>query len=372
MGKLYYKLSVDDNTFIIGFHNPLRAVSSTVIGNGVRELTHVVFSRVGKEFNEEYPGQYAGHLLARLGLPRNTTAVFLTAADLSENVVELSVKEPVGIELVASIGLAPLSCMGNMHEDARNATINILLVVDEALTDNALLDLAMVAASSKTLALVDLGASCGYGGRAFSTVTDALIVASNPDSSKSESYGGPSTKAGSIASSLVYKAIVSHALERRGMDERFRDIFGVDLEWVIRVALKIYEEAPVPGVKLNDVEGEVRRTLYELLRDPNTWALGLAARSLDYHGLAGTIPGLRRDEYLADSKKVLADELLGISLALYINGWKAMFSYYWIDRMKNTLPEFKDKPMFIDDILASLIGSILSKIYDKLLSGGNS
>ncbi len=369
MGGLYRKLLVDENTFIIGFHRPLRALSSTVIGAGLRELTHVVFSRVGKDFDEDYPGQYARKLVSELGLPRDTTAVFLTAADLSENSVEVRVDEPVGLELVATIGLSPISCMGVPTRGYEEATINMLIIVDEALTDNALVDLASLAASAKTLALVDLGVSCGYSGRAFSTVTDALIVASNPGSGRSEDYGGPATETGSIVSRIVYEAIVSHALEKRGIEERFRDIFGVDLEWVVEEALRVYERAPVSGVELDEVKEEFRDILHGLLRDPNIWALGLAARNLDYHGLAGTIPGLSRDEYLGDSKKILVDELLGISLALYINGWKAMFSYYWIDRMKNTLPGFKDKPMFMDDVLASLIGSILSKIYDRHVSG---
>ncbi len=368
---MYDKNIVDDDTLVLAFREPVKAISSTVVGGGIRRLTHVVFHRVDKSFNEPGPGYYAKSLLGKLRLPIDSTAVFLTAVDVVGNHIEEEIEEPVRARLIATIGFSPLACIEDSGEKGV-ATINMLVVLDRALTDNALVDLVSLVASTKTVALVDLALSCGYTGRAYSTVTDALVIASRTgvgDGESYESYGGPATPMGLTVSKLVYDTIIGYGLAERNINERFRDIFGVDIEWIVKTALKIYFKAPVPGVDIADVKKAIERELYGLLDDPNTWALGLAARSLDYHGLAGTIPGLSREEYRGDSKRILADELLGISLSLYINGWKAMFSYYWIDRVKNTLREFEDKPMFIDDIIASLIGSILSRVYDRYLAG---
>jgi len=360
---------VGEDTLVIGFGGRVRALSSTIVGGGLRELTHVVFHRVDPDFNEPNPARYAESLLEKLELPRKSSAVFLTAVDVVKERIELEVNSPTKIALIASIGLSHGASIGIKRSKERPGTINILLFVKKPLADRAFIDLAGVVSGAKAIALVDLILSRGYNlGRVYATVTDALVIASEMDSADREFYAGPATPVGSEVAKLVYEAIISMGLKGMGVEERFRNIFGVDLKWVAETAAEIYRRAPIPSLSEAEVEGEVEAELRRLLRDPNIWALALAARNLDWHGLAGALPELGRDEYLGDSKKILADELLGITLALYINGWKALFAYYWIDSAKEGFEELGDKPMFMDDILASLIGSILSRIYDRHLT----
>jgi len=361
----------DENTLIIEFGGRVRALSSTITAGGFRDLTHVVFHRVEPDFDDPNPVGYAERLLERLELPLRSSAVFLTAVDVVREHVEMWIHSPIKMMVMASVGLTPPISIGAEEPRGRAATINILLFVDKPLRDNAFIDLAEVVSGAKTLALVDLALSRGYNlGRVYATATDAIVIASSMDEVDEEPYGGPATPIGSEAAKLVYEAIISKGIESLGMDERFSDIFGVDMEWIRDAASNIYRRAPIPGLSEDEVKREVEAELKSLLRDPNIWAIGLAARNLDWHGLSGALPGLSRKEYLGDSKRILADELLGITLALYINGWRALFAYYWIDSNKGELREFGDKPMFIDDILASLIGSILSRIYDRHLGGG--
>ncbi len=362
---LLRKNSLED-TLIIEFSEPVKALSSTVLGGGFRELTHVVFHRVNEDFNDPNPENYAKELVREVGLPVETTAVFLTAVDVIREHVDREVKHPVKARIIATIGFTPLVCIGDKELIHKHATINILLVVDKNLSNNALVDIASLIGSLKTLALVDLGLSCNYHGRAYSTATDALIVASKKSGSR-EMYGGPVTDVGFTVSKLVYETIVEYGLKKLDLNTKFKNIFGVSIDWLVDTAVKLYMYAPIPGVTVNDVKKDIVHELSRLLKDPNIWALGLAARSLDHYGLAGTIPHLEKEEYLNDSKKILVDELLGIVLSIYVNGWKGMLSYYWIDRIKHQLKMFKDKPMFIDDLLASIIGSILSRVYDKYL-----
>ena len=360
---------VGEDTLVIEFGGRVRALSSTIIGGGLRELTHVVFHRVDPGFNEPDPARYVESLLEGLKLPKRSSAVFLTAVDVVKEHIELEVDSPTKIALIASIGLSHGASIGTRGSGERPGTINILLFVEKPLADRALVDLAGVVSGAKAVALADLALSRGYNlGRVYATVTDALIIASEMDSEDREFYAGPATPIGSEAAKLVYEAMVSAGLRGMGVEERFRNVFGVDLSWVAEAAAKIYRRAPIPSLSEAEVGREVERELRGLLRDPNIWALALAARNLDWHGLAGALPGLSREEYLSDSKKILTDELLGITLALYINGWRALFAYYWVDSAKEELEEFGDKPMFMDDILASLIGSILSRIYDRYLA----
>ncbi len=356
----------EKNSLIIEFPLRVRAISSTILGGGLRELTHTVFHRVGEDFNDPNPREYAIRLVRDLGLPIDTTAVFLTAVDVV-NEYRVVEDKRFGVEVVGTIGFKPLACIGEI-QGRIPSTINILVYTSKSLSVNALVDLVMTASSAKTLALVDLALSCRKPSlsRAYATATDAIIVAS-PIETGGEDYGGPATPIGSATAKLVYDLILSHGLAKLDINDRLENILGVNIEWIIDSSLKIYSNAPVPGVPVEKIRRLVEYNLVRLLRDPNVWSMLMASHCLDKYGLAGTIPGLTRSEYTMDSKRIVSDELLGIMLALYVNGWKALFSYYWVDRLKNELEEFKDKPMFIDDILASLIGSILSKVYDEYL-----
>ncbi|MEM4868581.1 MAG: hypothetical protein QXK54_07180, partial [Ignisphaera sp.] len=71
--------------------------------------------------------------------------------------------------------------------------------------------------------------------------------------------------------------------------------------------------------------------------------------------------------YKSDSPGIIVDELVGKALAEYINGFKGLLMYYWIERLKERgeTPILKLLPPIADDIVAALIGGILSKIYDK-------
>ncbi|MET1101971.1 MAG: bifunctional adenosylcobinamide hydrolase/alpha-ribazole phosphatase CbiS [Pyrodictiaceae archaeon] len=351
---------------IIEFSEPVKALSSTTLGGGLRELTHVVFHRVSENFNDPNPENYAKELVREMGLPIETTAVFLTAVDVVKEHVDREIEHPVKARMIATIGFTPLVCIGSKESIHQHATINILLVIDRNLSSSALVDIVSLIGSLKTLALMDLGLSCNYHGRAYSTATDAIIVASKRSGSR-EMYGGPVTDVGYTVSKLVYETIVEYGLKKLDLHTKFKNIFGVTIDWLVDTAVKLYMHAPIPNVAVDDIKKDIVHELSRLLKDPNIWALGLAARLLDHYGLAGTIPHLRKEEYLNDSKKILVDELLGIILSTYVNGWKGMFSYYWIDRIKHQLKMFKDKPMFIDDLLASIIGSILSRVYDKYL-----
>ena len=65
-----------------------------------------------------------------------------------------------------------------------------------------------------------------------------------------------------------------------------------------------------------------------------------------------------------DPCNLVADEILGINIANYINGTNAIFEFYRYDREKPGILS-KLKP-FIDDIVGGLIAGIMSRIYDEI------
>ena len=107
--------------------------------------------------------------------------------------------------------------------------------------------------------------------------------------------------------------------------------------------------------------------LEQLAKDVNVNALLTAAMVLEEKGRYGQLYGLPEARYQEDPVHLLADELLGIALAEYIGGTKCLFEDIRYDKKK---PGILSKlGPFMDDIVASLIGSTMSVIYSEILEG---
>lgn len=351
---------------LIEFSSEAKALSSTVYGGGLRKLTHVIFKRVSKDFNHPNPSNYAELIVRELGLPQETTAVFLTAADLGRYCAIRELSTPVPALTVITAGFEPIACLGSNTRTTCAGTINVLVLVGVSLSDAALVDLAAVAASAKTAALATLGLSCGPGTRAVCTVTDAVVAASLSGGEELP-YAGLGTEVGKVVGDLVYRSIIELGLKSLGPEDLLTSALGMGFSDLVNTALELYLKAPVPNVDLGRVKELISDVLKDFLKDPNVWALILAAEELDVRGASGCIPNLSRDEFLSDSARVVADEVLGISLSLYLNGFKALFAYYWVDRIKESVGRLKSLPVFTDDIAGALVASVLSKVYDELL-----
>ena len=363
------KLKILRNDIILAsFEQSLMALSSTVFGGGFRELKYVIFKRVEKDFRERDPRKYALEVIKEVGSPPPLTAVFLTSANIVKDHFILKSKGPPEENVLLTLGLKPPSCIERPRIQGSIGTVNILLTVNECLTTEAVTDLVMLTGGVKSAAFSDLGISCEGFKRAYSTVTDAIIVAyRSRDCRRKISYGGPATSVGNIASKLIYEALMRAVLNKLDIRDLLKYYTSFTDNEIVELGFKIYKEAAVPGVSDEKVKNLINEKLKNISKDPNLWALLRSAQSLSFYGHAGVIPGLSEQEYIKDSKKIVADELLGIALSIYINGWKGMFNYYWIDRVKERFKEFRSLPMFIDDVVAALIGGVLSEVYDELL-----
>jgi adenosylcobinamide hydrolase len=92
-----------------------------------------------------------------------------------------------------------------------------------------------------------------------------------------------------------------------------------------------------------------------------------AAINMEEMGNRDEMFGLDDGRFLEDPVHLVADELLGIALAEYIAGTKGLFEYVRYDKKKPGI--LGTLGPFLDDIVASLIGSIMSRIYTELLEG---
>ncbi len=357
-------VEIDGNALIVDLNGDYRSISSTMHNGGIQRITHVLIEHVDKCTKECLAPQYSIDIIKSHGLNPEATALFLTGASLPE---QSTVKSRDEVFTLVTAGFTPMYCTMGAEDQARETgTINTVIAVDKCITDQAAVELIALASSAKTAALADAALGCGPGkGRALATGTDAILVAYR-ECRGGESFAGPLTGLGSMVSRMIYDSIAELA-SKISLEDRFRHITGITLGELKEVALKYYSKAPVPGLPRGEAAGLIDRLTRRVLRDPNTWLLLLAARSLDDSGLSGTVPLLPRRDYIQDTRGVVADELLGIALSMYINGWKGLFAYYWIDRVKDRESLPGSLPMFTDDIIGALVGGVLSRLYDEAL-----
>ncbi len=355
------RLEVRGKALIVDFGSP-RRVATTAHVRGLVNSSTVAIYQVDEDENLSRPEELKERVRAGLGLGPEDP-LMLTAADVRRYVLE----EEGDYGVLATTGLKDAACpnMRNLYEPLRPSTINVIAWVPDRLTNQGLLDLLRTVAEAKAAAAADLLLRCD--GRATGTVSDAVTVASQ-FGDDGYLWAGPATSVGGKIARLTYKAITSAS---RGSDEVLSQVLGLGLEELTSDALKLYRSAPVPGAPEDRVGSLVKSELADLLADPNVWAFLIAARELDIVGSSGLIPGLSREEFEADSKRVIADELLAAALSIYINGFKALTATYWADSAKDRLGLLLSRlPMFEDDAAAALAASALSRVYDRLLRGG--
>ncbi len=309
------------------------AVSSTVDG-GIREVDGAVFMQLR--------GYMSCEEMERAAIPRYVT--FFTAVDL---VRHHAVAEGRWGLAVATAGV------GN--------TINVAVALSIEPDPRAILDAFRLVAEAKAVVAADLGLRRG-GRRVGGDVSDAVAVIAT--GGERRRYVGLGTEVGDELFRLVHDVVLK-AMGGLELDFELRAYLGLGYGDLLKLTVDTYNTAPVPGVL--DVAEEARRVLDAVLADPNVWAFIYAAGELDAKGSAGTFRGLAREEHGEDSKRIVADESLGVALAEYIGGFKAVLTLYWLDRLKPG--PLSRLSMFADDVAAAIVAGVLTRLYDKLLHG---
>ncbi|WP_117353991.1 adenosylcobinamide amidohydrolase [Acidilobus sp. 7A] len=357
------RLKLESGYLVVDLGSP-RLIATTAHPKGLVTASKVAIVHVDKDADLSRPDDFKASVRGKLDLSEDDP-VMLTAVDV--NRYREAVEGDYGV--LATVGLANAACHGMeaTYRPLTASTINIVAWVPDRLTVSAILDLFRVVAETKAAAVADLMLRCD-GGRATGTVSDAIAVAAVP-SNNGYLWAGQATTVGSKVAALTYRALTA---ESPSVDDELRWGLGVSLEELLDDAIKLYQAAPVPGLNSLEAREIIRRELEKILRDPNVWPFIIAARESDLRGQSGLIPGLSRDEFEADSKRIIADELLATALSVYINGFRALTATYWADTLKGRLGlKLSALPMFEDDIAAALVASALSRVYDRLLGVGS-
>jgi alpha-ribazole phosphatase CobZ len=148
-----------------------------------------------------------------------------------------------------------------------------------------------------------------------------------------------------------------------------RDILqsrGITMDNIVSTAFELY--FPHPGVETREkAEAIFRRELNLALSDPNLALLIYAAVLLEAEGEKKNLPNLRQPDYDCDLACLIADEVLGMSIAKYIGGYKGVFDYVRYDKAKPGI--LGTLGPFMDDAIGGLIGGVSSNMYTRAVLG---
>lgn len=142
---------------------------------------------------------------------------------------------------------------------------------------------------------------------------------------------------------------------------RFRK-YSITVKGLVDTALEMYIYDPKLGSP-----NRMRRLLADgfekVLRDINVSSLLLAGFLLEEELEKGNCKGLGKVKYLSDPVDLIADEILGIQIALYIAGSRAVFEFERFDKNKPGI--LNSLPPILDDVIGGLVSGVLVKICSK-------
>ncbi|MGP3559976.1 adenosylcobinamide amidohydrolase [Geobacillus sp. BK01] len=206
-----------DDAVVLAARQPLRVLSSALVGAGFQWATHFVNRHVGLDYDCRDAEEEMRRYLERHRFPVARTVGMMTAVDVRDAVWRRENGEAFSVSVLATAGV------GNAVDAARAwqhqplavkpGTINLIIVIDGTLTEAAFVQAVMTATEAKTKALADrLIGDRETGTIATGTSTDSVAVAAT-QTGRVFAYAGTATELGREIGRLVYEATVE-ALDR--------------------------------------------------------------------------------------------------------------------------------------------------------------
>ncbi|QLH74408.1 MAG: bifunctional adenosylcobinamide hydrolase/alpha-ribazole phosphatase CbiS [Methanomassiliicoccales archaeon] len=365
--KVEFKRANGYKVMVVGLPNEMRVLSTTILNGGFTMTDTIAMVQVPLDYVNDDPEEDAMRTVRELGLPERTVT-FMTAADMEKvvSVVEMEYKGS-HVVAIATAGVKNAVYAGELIPDHIKAqlgggahTINIMVIMGSPLHDIGMTNAIITATEAKSAALMD----CGV--RGTGTTSDAVAITCPVGDG--EKYAGTATDAGICLARAVRMAVKESTLKwyARTSPPDFVTLLddqGITVDAMWDAARKLI--FPNENWSEELLRQKFMHKINVLRQDVNVNALVHAAILLEDKGNRNELHGLDGDRFKQDPVHLLADEVLGIGLAEYLTGTKGVFEYIRYDRKKPGI--LGDLGPFLDDIVGSLIGSVMSMIYSELL-----
>lgn len=361
-------MEIGEEAVILRSAKPLKIMSSAPINGGLTESRTIVNLLVDLDFSAD-PAEHFRSKYRSLGVPQDSVCL-MTAATVSKAVVSGGKKDGIGFSAVVTAGTSNSSSISDGIKDGRMGTINAIIVADRAMSLGCMVNAIMSASEAKCKALSSLDLRSKYSDElATGTSSDAVLVAC-PIGEEELLYAGSATPLGFLiganVESAVRRAVIAHddLAPERPLEKRLAER-GILVEDLVEAAMELY--MPHPSIKDGDAREAFLRCLRSAMEDANVGALVMGAIRLNEDGVRGLIPGMNKELFDSDPVHLVADEVIGISIATHIAGYYGVFEFYRFDRKKPGI--LARLPPFVDDAIGALIGGASSRMYTELFKG---
>jgi adenosylcobinamide hydrolase len=371
--KIEFKKAQGYKVMLVHLPKRMRVLSTTIMNGSYTVADTIIMVQVPISYNGNEPEAELAAIVKELGLNEHTVG-FMTAADMEKviTVVEQDYCDQMALAIVTA-GVKNAVYAGELIPDHVMAqlgggsahTINIMVVLSRPLHDTGLANAIITATEAKSAGLMDAGV------RGTGTTSDAVAIIC--PIGEGEKYAGTATDAGICLARAVRQAVKESTLKwyqrPKALDfVQLLDEQGITVDNMWDAAKKLI----YPNDQWSEafLKQKFVDRLNILRQDVNVNALIHCAILIEDKGFRNEMYGLDQDRFKADPVHLLADEVLGIGLAEYITGTKGLFEYIRYDKKKPGI--LAELGPFLDDIVASLIGSIMSVIYSELLEAEGS
>lgn len=141
---------------------------------------------------------------------------------------------------------------------------------------------------------------------------------------------------------------------------------GVTMQSLVDTALELF--VPHPGVETREKAAQMLEEGFnDALSDVNVSCLEVACFRAEEDAKNGLVPGLTQERFLG-RPGLVADELLGMTIADYIAGARGIFEFIRFDQAKPGI--LKTLGPISNDAVGGLIAGVSSNMYTRALRGG--
>ncbi|MCK4475509.1 MAG: adenosylcobinamide amidohydrolase, partial [Methanophagales archaeon] len=342
-------MKIDKTKKYIAVHGDFKVLSSAVYNGGFVSAKTILNLNVSKDFKGNAFELFDSFLAEQgLDLEKDRVVGMMTAVPI--NNARIIDKEDITAIITAGV---------SKSKSKSSSTVNIILLINKNLSQSAMANAMIVATEAKTAAFFDLDVHDEKGDCFTGDATDSVVVAcsgygegkGDGEEEKEEIFAGKATELGTAIYEVVREG-VKDALFYHDKLSADRPILtrleerGIYLTDMVSTALELY--VPVEGEDRDRDEEELKKRLEETIRkecsDVNVALLLASAFHLDEEEIRKGRAGKAGE---TDATNIVADELIGIDIAEYIGGKKALFNFFYYDTRKPGILGRLD--VFMDD-----------------------
>jgi len=348
-------MKIEGKKGYIAVYGDFKVLSSAVYNGGFVRARAIINLNVSGEFQGNAFERFDSFVRER-SLGENEVVGMMTAVPM-ENVV---IRKRKDITAIVTAGISKLPSKSA-------STINIILLIEKNLSQSAMANTLIVATEAKTAALIELDVHDEHGDLFTGDSTDSVVIAcygyrnEKVGSEKEELFAGKATELGKVIYEVVREG-VKEGLFRYDKLKADRPILkrleerGIYLEDMVSTALELY--VPVEGeVGKEELKKRLEETIKKECSDVNVALLLASAFRMDEEEIGRGRAGNAGEE---DAACIVADELIGIDIAEYIGGKKALFNFIYYDTRKPGI--LSRLGVFMDDAIGGLIAGCMSKM----------